>query len=392
MTFTDKIEEWIKEAETRPGSALLILQLVAGRLRDLTQRNDELLAENIALQNGTRVEEYQKRITHLEYQLGLLKRKFLAADDLPAGTILQQDRTDLLIYNAQGRIFRLHLENDLASLGRLEGELAEGGELPRFQAMPSNEDILLLFSSGRVATQSLDAISPVSTGGSWHWDQATLPDEPHAGELLVCLMPLSRLPVSEFILQASRRGVVKKTLRSISEKVLADHYLGRAAAQKSDQPFDVCLADKKARYALVTYEGRLVGLDVDDLSYAAEERIRLGSLDHLIAAFNIASDESILCLTQNGKIVLREAAGLEITKSATARGQALIPQARLDQGTRFIGAVPFRPGDRLIVLDGQGRLNLYSAADMAGAGAILKGGICVALGRIPFAPAEKTTP
>jgi hypothetical protein len=243
-----------------------------------------------------------------------------------------------------------------------------------------------------VVTRSLDAIPSLMPGGTWHWDQAALPDEPHAGELLVCLMPLARLPVSEFILQASRRGFVKKTLRSISEKVLADHYLGRAAAQKSDQPFDVCLADKKTHYVLVTFEGRLVGLEVNDLSYAAEEHIRLGSLDHLIAAFTLASDENILCLTQNGKIVLREAAGLELTKSATARGQALISQARLDQGTRFIGAVPYKLTDRLVVLDGQGRLNLYPAADVAGAGAILKGGICVALGRIPAPSTERIIP
>ena len=84
MTFHDKIDEWIKEAETRPGSALMILKLVANRLRDLTERNEELLAENIALQDGSRVEEYQKRITHLEYQLELLKRR-IGADDEALG-------------------------------------------------------------------------------------------------------------------------------------------------------------------------------------------------------------------------------------------------------------------------------------------------------------------
>src|SRR5690349_15091230 len=87
MSFTHKIDEWMKEAETRPESAVMIVKLVTKRLRELAERNEELLTENIALQNGTRVEEYQKRIAHLEYQLDLLRRRFGAEEamltDLP---------------------------------------------------------------------------------------------------------------------------------------------------------------------------------------------------------------------------------------------------------------------------------------------------------------------
>ncbi len=75
-TFSQKIDEWMKEAEARPEFAVTIVKLVARRLHELTERNEELLTENIALQNGTRVDEYQKRIAHLEYQLDLLKRRF----------------------------------------------------------------------------------------------------------------------------------------------------------------------------------------------------------------------------------------------------------------------------------------------------------------------------
>src|SRR5215208_7739329 len=80
MSFSNKIDEWMKEAEARPESAVAIVKLIARRLRELTERNEELLAENIALQSGTRVEEYQKRIAHLEYQLELLKRRFGSED------------------------------------------------------------------------------------------------------------------------------------------------------------------------------------------------------------------------------------------------------------------------------------------------------------------------
>ena len=64
MSFTNKIDEWMKEAEERPESAVMIVRLIARRLRELSERDQELLAENIALQNGTGVEEYQKRIAN----------------------------------------------------------------------------------------------------------------------------------------------------------------------------------------------------------------------------------------------------------------------------------------------------------------------------------------
>src|SRR5512137_1421523 len=105
-----KIEEWIKEVEERPGSALTILRIIAGRLRDLTDQNEALLAENIALQNGSRVEEYRKRIHHLEYELDLLKRRFgLNQAELEALAVeaAATPQLSLLVYTALGRILRI---------------------------------------------------------------------------------------------------------------------------------------------------------------------------------------------------------------------------------------------------------------------------------------------
>ena len=73
MSFTSKIDEWIKEAEERPESAVTIVRLVVRRLRELSERNEELLTENIALQNGTRVEEYQKRIARYKCQITIAR-------------------------------------------------------------------------------------------------------------------------------------------------------------------------------------------------------------------------------------------------------------------------------------------------------------------------------
>ena len=134
MSFTNKIEEWMKEAEERPESAATIVRLVVRRLRELSERNEELLAENIALQNGTRVEEYQKRIAHLEYQLDMLKRRFgmdiAAMENLPA-KIDGTSTMNMLVYNAQGRIIRVELDAEAREIGHITGKMITDHEPPR---------------------------------------------------------------------------------------------------------------------------------------------------------------------------------------------------------------------------------------------------------------------
>jgi DNA gyrase/topoisomerase IV subunit A len=392
-SFSHKIDEWMKEAEARPESAVTIVRLIARRLRELTERNEELLSENIALQNGTRVEDYQKRIAHLEYQLDLLKRRFGADEallaELPANPA-EASTLSLLVYNTYGRIFRIEVEAELSSLGRILDETLTNNEQPRLLVVPANEEVLLLFTSGRVSTQPVSSLPSVDCGGAWAWERAALPDEPRAGEQLVCVMPLSHLPLSEFFLQVSRRGCIKKTMTSMAQSILGNHYLGKSTLQKSDQPFDVTLTQKKDLFAFVTFEGHLLGLDVDALPYSAEDRIKLPASDYVIASFVPQPEESLLFVTQTGKVIQRESSSLELSKSALAKGQALIPPARLEQGVRFIGAASVRDQDRIVVLGAQGHLKVHLVEALTGAGSIAAGGVLLSIGVIP-APAGVTS-
>lgn len=385
-SFSHKIDEWMKEAEARPESAVTIVRLIARRLRELTERNEELLSENIALQNGTRVEEYQKRIAHLEYQLDLLKRRFGADEALLAELPVSPAETatlSLLAYNNYGRIFRIEVPAETPSLGRIVDEALATSEQPRLLAVPSNEEVLLLFNSGRVSTQAVADLPVVECGGAWSWEQAALPDEPRAAEMLVCVTPLSHLPLSEFFMQVSRRGCVKKTMTSLAQSILGNHYLGKSTLQKSDQPFDVTLCQKKDVFAFVTLEGKLLGLDVDALPYSAEDRIKLTASDYVIASFVPRPEESLLFVTQTGKVIQRESSSLELSKSALAKGQALIPPSRLEQGVRFIGAASVREQDRVVVLDAAGNLSVHSAEALTGAGSIAAEGLTVSIGVLP---------
>ena len=393
MSFTDKIDEWMKEAEERPESAVTLVRLIARRLRELTERDEELLAENIALQNGTRVEEYQKRIAHLEYQLELLKRRFGVDEgtlvELPVQPVDSSTR-NLLVYNAQGRIFRMELNPDTKELGRITGEMVTNLEPPRLLTLPSNEEVLLLYTSGRVSTYKVSDVPLVEPGGEWEWSQAALPDEPRGGEFMVSITPFSHLPLSDFFLQISRRGCAKKTMTSMAQSVLGNHYIGKGALQKSDQPFDLMLSHKKDRAAFVTYEGKVIALDVDDLSYATEERIRLSATDYVIALFTTHADDALLCVTQTGKVIHRESKSIEPSKSSTTKGQALIPPARLEQGIRFMGAASVKDLDSVVVLDATGRLNVHEAGSMIGAGSIEAEGLILSIGVIQADGVKRT--
>lgn len=391
MSFTNKIDEWMKEAEERPESAITIVRLIARRLRELTERDEELLAENIALQNGTRVDEYQKRIAHLEYQLDLMKRRFGVDEgtlvELPT-PLVESSTPNLLIYNSYGRIFRLEIDSDTQAFGQITNQRVDDREPPRLLGLPSNEEVLLLFTSGRVSTHKVSDIPSVDIRGAWFWEQAALPDEPRAGEWLACIVPFSHLPLSDFFLQISRRGCVKNTMTSLAQSVLSNRYLGKGTIQKSDQPLDVVLCQKKDRFAFVTYEGKLLGLGVDELSYSAEERIRLTATDFVVASFMPHENESMLFITQTGKVIQRDGDSLELSKSPLAKGQALISPARLEQGVRFIGAASVEDVDRIIVLDAKGNLNVHVAESIAGTGSIEADGLILSIGLLK-AEAEK---
>jgi hypothetical protein len=201
-------------------------------------------------------------------------------------------------------------------------------------------------------------------------------------------MPLSQLPLFDFFIQVSRRGCVKKTMTSMAQSILGNHYLGKGALQKLDQPFDVRLCQQQDRFAFVTLEGKLLGLDVDALPYSAEDRIKLTASDYVIASFVPRAGESILFVTQTGKVIHRESDSLDLSRSPLAKGQALIPPSRLEQGVRFIGAASVGEDDRLAVLDAAGNVRVHSAAALAGAGSIEAEGLTVSIGMIPAEAGE----
>ena len=381
MITPDKIEAWIKEVEERPASAPLILQYIANRLRDLTARNEELLAENISLMTGKRVEEYERRIAHLEYQLDLLKRQVggeqmvsdvLAAAAQPAAASMVES-VNLLVYDTTGRVLRLEANpaklSAEAHIGHLQGGFSIQDEPPRLLVVPSQEELLCIFTSGRVTTLPVMSI-PVAEGDTIDWLRTPMPDEPRAGEMLACLAPFSKMALADSFLQVSRRGFVKKIRSSLAQSILANYYIGSGVNQPADKTFELALCGSQDRLVLVSAEGFLVFLEVGQLPYSIEEVLRLGSTDHLVSAFILPSGGSILLMTQVGKAIYRTEDSLEVVSSFRTKGQAVLSAQRRQQGVRLISATAVRETGWGCALHQDGTLSLHVISDLLGKGVI----------------------
>jgi DNA gyrase/topoisomerase IV subunit A len=385
MIDPEKINEWINEVQERPESAPLIIQYIANRLRDLSSRNEELAAENIALQSGRRTEEFEARITHLEYQLELLRRQAGGESGTGEEPVLTQEeltrppaveKIHILVYNAQGRVLHLTGEgsrgDEARQLPSLQGELSPDGVPLRLLAASETEELLFLFTSGRVATLALEKLLMVEpdAGKTLDWRRASTPFEPRAGESLACIAPLSRLAFADAFVQVSRRGFVKKIRAVMAQSILANHYIGAGVNQPADRTFDLALCAKEDRLALVSREGYLLCLESRGLPSSIEEAIRLGLTDHLVAAFILPPGRSVLVMTQAGKVIQRAEENLEMAASLKTKGQAVFSSQRRDQGVRVVGAAAVHPDDWGIALHRSGGLTLHKLSKVLDGGAI----------------------
>jgi DNA gyrase/topoisomerase IV subunit A len=378
---SEKIDEWIMEVQVRPDSAALIIQYLGNRLHDLSGRNEALLAENIDLQTGRRVEAYEQRIAHLEYQLDLLKRQFsgdqgaldlIAEHDLSGGPSGQNHR-DALVYDAHGRVIRTRLAlSDIAAghvLEILQPADLDAAETPRLCVVPGSEELIFVFTSGRIASKPVASI-PLREGQSpGSWKTAPIPEEPHPGEALAIIAPISRLALSDSIIQISRKGFVKRIRSNMAQSILANRYVGAGVNQASDRTFSLNLAEREGRLVLISQEGYLLCLDLKQLSFSIEEAIRLGVTDHLAAAFILPQGQSVLAMTQVGKGLHIAPEALEMGSIRT-RGQSFLSAQRRAKGVRVVGGAAVEQTGWVGALHLDGRLTIHNLENLLEAGTI----------------------
>jgi DNA gyrase/topoisomerase IV subunit A len=374
----DKIDEWIKEVEERPASAALIIRYIANRLSELTQREEELAAENIELLSGRRVEEYESRIASLEYQLELLKRQLGGEVNLPIEAPITPpipETISLLVYNPLGRVLRLEIEpSELASgqlLARLGGEVNQDGYAPSVMATSSHEELLLIFDSGRTVAYPASQL-PNAGGEGMDWEQAFL-EEPRIKEELASIQPVATMPLFEVCIQASRRGYVKKIRMAAFTSHLADQYIGTGVKLPADKTCGVTFAHPDSQFVLVSQEGYIFSMPVERLPSAIEEVIHLGISDHIVSAFITGTRPSLLFVTHNGKAVHREMSWLEPANTFKSKGQPLLSKNRREAGIRIAGAAPVGEGSWGAFLYSDGAVRAYEVQHLLAAGSVETG-------------------
>jgi DNA gyrase/topoisomerase IV subunit A len=364
---TEQIEEWIREAEERPGTAPVIVRFVGKRLRDLSKRNEELLAENIALRSEKRVDEYEQRIASLEYQLELLKRQM--GGELPM-LAHQSTHASLIVYTPQGRVIHGEIDTDNLSAGLsvFQREGAEAENLVQLLITTNHEELLFVFDSGRTVTIAVNAI-PKTSAASYNWGDAYLV-EPHSGEELVTILPVGKMALYDYCVQMSRRGCAKRIMKSSFESHLAKNYIGSGVSSRPDQTCSLALCGKDDRIVMASREGYLLGLEVSRLPYTTEEALRLSATDYIVSGFNIGSRSQLLAVTENGKVLQREASWLENAVSNKGRGQAIISPSRRESGARLLAAVPVSEQDWAAALHQGGQVTVHPVSDLLAHGSL----------------------
>jgi hypothetical protein len=374
----DKIEEWIREVEERPASAELIIRYIANRLSELANRDEELVAQNIELLNGRKVEEYESRIASLEYQLELLKRQlggeFILPTAVPSSTPVQET-INLILYNPLGQVLRREMDPTglvpAQAIARLVGELSPDGIQPSMLVTYSKEELLFIFDSGRTVKHPVTQL-PLSDEESLDWQHAFI-EEPRIREELAAIQPIAKMPLYEICIQASRRGYVKKIKTSFFTTHLAEDYIGTGVKLPADKTCGLTFANKDDLFVMISQEGYIFSMQAERLPTAIEEVIHLGITDHIVATFVASKKPSILFITQNGKAVHRDTSWLEPANSFKTKGQAILSKERREAGIRIVGAAPVDEADWGVILHADGTIAPHELNDLLATGSVVHG-------------------
>ncbi len=375
MISPDKIDEWIREVEQRPSSAELIIRYIANRLSELSNRDEELSAQNIELLSGRKVEEYESRIASLEYQLELLKRQLGGEIILPTEAPRSapiHEMVSIVLYNPLGYVLRLEMEPaELAastSMASLNGEVCPDGAQPTVLATNSREELLFIFDTGRTVAHPASQL-PCSSGDKLGWEGAFL-EEPRIKEELAVVQPIAKMPLYEMIIQASRRGYVKKIKMAAFTSHLGEDYIGTGVKLPADKTCGLTFANKDELFVMVSQEGYIFSMQAERLPAAIEEVIRLGITDHIVSTFIVHQEPSILFITQNGKAVHRETSWLDQANSFKSKGQSILTNERREAGIRIVGAAPVDATDWGVFLSDDGSLNVTKLQELLATGRV----------------------
>lgn len=353
MITPGKIDEWLREVEERPESAALIIRYITNRLKDLSERNDALQNENIALVTEKKIEQYQERIIRLEYQLELLKRHVTQGD-----VSQMNERRSLLVFSRLGGVARRQIDllNDFVP-GQVLTVLQDAAlfeEQARLAVVGEADELLILFNSGRtqrlpvadVALSSADAIS-------WRAAQQI---ERRGSETIANILPIGRMALSDYAVQVSRKGCLKKVTGKYFQSYVAKDNIGTGVKAATDETFGVVLCGAGETLVLVSREGELMALNTDHAPVAIQEMFKLGATDHVVSAFVLNSGKEIALVNSEGAVYRYLPGWLGEGAPEQPIKRALFSKLKRAEGLRVVSACAAVKTDWGLVLTGDGRI------------------------------------
>ena len=337
------IGAWIREVQERPESAPLIIREISDRLIELDKLNEQLRAENLTLSSGQKVYLYEEKIAELEHQLQVMARQ------LEHGPVSELTTANLIIYNQQAQILRLEIEPaQLVSGGniaKIEDQFDADPGYIRLLTVNANEELLLMFNSGRSERLSVDDI-PLHQDGAVRWQDA------HRGDLrndteLILIIPVGKLSIYDQIVQSSRLGYIRKITKNFFQKYISQGNVGKGINPSSsvDSPHSLTLCKADQTLAMVSRDGFVVGLSAGQVPVAVDSAIKLDPNDYVVSTFILEAEQSFVVVSHEGRAVRFEAGWLRTSARPGGKGQAVWSKSKRTMGVQAAGAFAAKEDD-----------------------------------------------
>lgn len=316
-----------------------------------------------------KVQEFERKIADLEYQMELLKRQ------IQNGTVPIVKTMKLLVFNPDGNILTVEISPSELVTGSVITRISrlpesKPGEI-RMAAVDPQEEILFMFNSGRITTLPAAELPSVH-GIDLDWQDA-FSIEMRSGETMITTMPITRSPLVEQCIRISRRSAVKIFSREYFQTFIANHNIGKGTKSSADQAFNLTLCNKKDILVMLTREGFISALRADRLSVTAEEIIRLGMNDYLVASFILGVGQSLVIASQDGSLYVQKPTWLTLKSAAGGKRRLLLSKGRAGS-IQVIGGAGASDQDWGFLLSANGEIRVHRTEDIPSTGSASRKG------------------
>ena len=340
MIKPGKIQEWIEEIEQRPLAAPFIVRTLSARVIELDKVNEELRVENLNLQSGKKIQEYERKIAELEYQIKLLKRQ-VAGGTSP----VPMEQPSLLVYDAFGKMLITEFTPPALVSGHTLGTIA-GFEAPRLDDIHlltanTSDELLFLFDSGRIQTQKAGDLTHTPMD-QLDWNDA-LQIDLRSGERLIAVIPINEIPMMDGCLQISRKGYARYISQEYFRSFLSERNIGKGIRTAADSLFTLTPCHQNDVYVLVTRRGFVSARLAGKLAITLYEIQKLDMQDYVVGAFTIQSHQQLVIADQTGGVYIQKNPWTDPAGADGSKRRLLLAGAKAG-GVDVLGAAAADPG------------------------------------------------